>query len=411
MVEIASTRFALRQRIRRLAAEAQLLNPQDGPVASGVTMTTPASADAALTVNRRPVVSGVVQADAALFRYTGGTPTPFPSQSYYLFPVSNIAPSVSGNLSGYLPATPSRSAWSWQVMWETDADLFEIDFLPAGNANFRVIVDGAYVSKTGTAPNADSGLQRSRLDFSGVRKARRITFCGRGSMAFQGVRIGPTANLWKPSSVDSLTVAVTGDSYSEGIGLASRFLPDAAWCNVMGRLLGWDDIRQVAVGSTGYLANSGGVRSKIRDQIPNWGFTPDIIVCAAGYNDHTTFTPAAIAAEALLAWQAMRAAAPIAPMFILGPWAGQRNNDATTLAIEAALQSTFTSWAEANAYFIPQCSVAAPYVFGTGRVGATASNGNSDLYTSNDGVHPPDAGHEHIGRRGANDTRAIVSAW
>lgn len=405
----SAANLVTRESIRRLAAEALLSNPVDGPVASGVTMTATASADAALTVNKRPVVSGVVQADADLFRFTGGTLTAYPSQTRSLFPVANVTPSVSGNLSGYLPGTPSLSAWSWQVSFMTDADLVEIDYLSFTSQNFRVIIDGAYVSKTATAPTADAAVERCRLDFASVRKARRITFCSRSASAFIGVRVGPTANIWKPSLVDALTVAVTGDSYSEGQGLASRFTPDAAWNNVMGRLLGWDDIRQVAVGSTGYLTTS--TRSKIRDQIQNWGFTPDIIVCAAGYNDHTTFTATAIAAEALLAWQAMRAAAPLAPIFILGPWSGQRNNDATTLAIEAALQSTFNGWGDSNAWFIPQCSIAAPYVFGSGRVGATASNGNSDVYTSSDGVHPSDAGHEHLGRRAANDIREIVRTW
>jgi lysophospholipase L1-like esterase len=38
------------------------------------------------------------------------------------------------------------------------------------------------------------------------------------------------------------------------------------------------------------------------------------------------------------------------------------------------------------------------YITGTGRLGATTSNGNADVLTSTDGVHPSPAGHDTLAR-------------
>ncbi len=241
-----------------------------------------------------------------------------------------------------------------------------------------------------------------------MRKPRLIQFRGRGATGFRGVFIGPMDSLWAPSTLEDVMVAVVGDSFSEGIGLASPFDPDASYPHVLGHLLGWADVRQVAVGATGYLANGSGQSLKIRDQIANWGITPDVIVCAAGYNDQGSgFTAGATADEAALAWAAMRAAAPRAKIFVVGPWIGRRTA-AVMQPYETALQSAFTTWADRNAHFIPLSNTSPVYTTGTGYVGATTGAGNSDIYVSSDGLHLNDAGYAYHAHRLAADIRKAI---
>ena len=44
-------------------------------------------------------------------------------------------------------------------------------------------------------------------------------------------------------------------------------------------------------------------------------------------------------------------------------------------------------------------SVGGSWITGTGKVGATAGDGNGDLLIANDGVHPSPAGHDYYARR------------
>ena len=406
-----------KQRMKRLVLQSRWSNPLDNPLYSaGVTMTEipVASADATLTKIVQPVTAGTVNpTDAVKFRFNGGTPTPFPAQAWYLFPVASVAPAVTGNLSGYLGGTPSLQAWSWEVEFVTDAPVVEINYLPASIvANTSVVVDNQYVTaKTGTVPGA-TGSRIIRLDFTAQanRAARDIRFRTRGPAGFGRVAVKATDSVSPPDVSDIVTVAVTGDSYTEGQGLTSNINPYGGWSSVFGDLLGWRDIRQVAVGSTGYLQN-GGTRSTVRQQIPNWGFVPDAIVVAAGTNDQGNFTDNAIAAEAILAWRAMRAAAPYAPIFVVGPWAKQTGPSAAYKATETALNAAFLSWGDSNSYWIPMCTDPSPWQTGTGNVGATNGTGNGDFYLASDGVHPIDAGHGYIGRRFATAARSIIGAF
>jgi lysophospholipase L1-like esterase len=394
--------------LKRLAARAAQNNPLTLGTASGVTVTAPASADATLTTSVAAVSAGALTANAANFAFHGGTATPFPAQSWVLFPVSSVAPSTAGNLSGYLTTTPSLAAWTWEAEWMTDAPLMEVVFLATAATNVRVLVDGQYATAAPIVPNAYSGSQIIRLDFSSVRKGRRIQFRSRGAVGFQGVKVTTKDAVWQPDQADVLKIAVTGDSFGEGQGIASPYDPDAAYPLQLGHLLGWADIRQVAVGSTGYVTTASGVRSKVRDQIPNWGFVPDVIVCAAGYNDQGTgVTTAATATEAALAWAAMRAIAPKAPLFIIGPWIGRRTAT-NMLPYETALLAAFTAWGGSNAYFVKVSGDPSPWTTGTGYVGATTGTGNGDFYMASDAVHPTDAGHAYHARRMASAIRGII---
>ena len=140
----------------------------------------------------------------------------------------------------------------------------------------------------------------------------------------------------------------------------------------LGYWLGWRDVRQTAVSMTGYVStgSNGDVqtfgRMNLFDQIDWWGFTPDVIVCAGGYNDADLHpeqdpgdrgdytdelcTPALVAAQAVRTWQKMRDVAPAAPIFVFGPWAGSRGPDAPIVSVERALSEAFAAWSDPRAW-------------------------------------------------------------
>ncbi len=287
---------AFRTKLKRLMGAARVSNPRDNPVYSGVTVTTPATANADSTVPNQffcPTSNGPAAAAMSYFSFTGGTPAQWVSQPYLVFPVSSVAPSTAGNMSNAFGTASPMNAWCWQAEFMTDAATVEISFGSSLSTNLQIVVDGQYVSATSIVPNTYSSptLNTIRLAFAARRPGgRRIQFRHRGTGGFKGIAIGALDRVWKPDTSDSLIVASTGDSYSEaqGLGLTTgtqvAFAADGAWNNWLCDLMGWSDCRQVAVGSTGYVVNNN-IRSTVINQIPNWGIVPDIILSFGGYND------------------------------------------------------------------------------------------------------------------------------
>lgn len=403
-------------RLRRAAQRAAAANPEEADLATGVTMSVSATPDAALTTiyNAGP--------SAALFATSGGRPTAAggaANSQFLYFPVASVAPATNGNLSAVLTATPDYAAWGWSAAFETDSDRVEIRLSSCVTCLFRVRVDGRYIGRAGTA--GVNYVAHILLDFAGVRRPRTITIEASDTNALRGVAVRPTSNIWRPTGEPDRIVAVaTGDSYSEGQGASSPGL--FAWPKTLGRLMGWSDVRQVAVGGTGYLGWGGSLnRSRLSAQIGRWltvntdltGEDVDIVTVAAGYNDHgavggTSHPPEEIATQALADWRAIRSLFRRATIVVMGPHAGARGPDGRTQAIETALKARFDQWRDANALFVPVVGTGGttPWIFGTGRVGTPAGNGNADIAISADGVHPSDAGHMLYARRAAAAIRA-----
>lgn len=209
----------------------------------------------------------------------------------------------------------------------------------------------------------------------------------------------------------------TGDSYSEGTGASIPGL--FAWTKILGRKMGWTDVRQVAVGSTGYLSNGGGNRKTIRGQIADWGVVnSDIsmddvaaVTVAGGYNDYSQPNMATLLqSEVLATLQAIRAKCPNAVIFVYGSHTGARGPDATTIQVENLIKAAFNQWGDANSYFIPIATASPPWITGTGNTSSPKGDGTADTLISPDGSHPNDAGHAVIADKATAATRAIVAA-
>lgn len=393
------------EKLKRAAAIARRSNPYDDPVTTVSTITMNTSQSGTLT-NRYDT-----QNNANLFAFTGGKPTLRASGTQaFVFPVASVTPATDGNLSSVLPSTPGYNAWSWTATFRTSAADVEIALVgsTAGAGNgVRILVDGKYISKTITA-FATTGLNYAVLAF-GSRKSRTITVEGSGLGAFWRVGVSAIDRISPPAVFDPIRVLITGDSYSEPQGATNNLYGYTA---ILGRRMGWTDVRSVAVGSTGYKQNAGGARSTIRQQIPRWlsinsdltASQIDLIMFMGGYNDVTlinsaTATVAEVVAEAVLAWQDARAAFPDTPIIVGGPWSGSRGSgDPNTVALENALQAAVASSGISNIYFLPITTAPNPLFTGTGYVNSLQGNGVADWAmggtTGSDPVHPNDAGHE-----------------
>lgn len=328
---------------------------------------------------------------AGAFQIGSGTP-----DSTYVLPTTRY-PNTRGTLSS------SQSIWSLE--FGTDATAFQLRFNWQTGGCYRLWVDGRRMtdlmqSLGGTTPGSTHLLTVAlgpaqprviRLDFSVA--------------PFGGIYLPPGASMWKPPT-PSTRFMILGDSIPGGSSMnigggAGTFFARA------GRLLGYTDSWNEALGSTGYISAGStatlGTRAPI-DVIPH---NPDVLLIFAGYNDSAGSQPAISSAAASL-YSAVKAGLPAARIYVLGCWAptgspgaSLTNTDATLRAAAAAAALPFISPITGSVYNAAGTLVAThgPWVTGTGRVGATTGTGNADAYIGTDATHPTDAGHTYIASR------------
>ena len=167
----------------------------------------------------------------------------------------------------------------------------------------------------------------------------------------------------------------------------------------MGDHLGWENISQSGVGSTGVLVTTGGFANNAAGQIAAAvaaGVTPEIVVASWGHND--TDTNANIAAGAAAAFSSMRTQWPNALIVFLGHfWVGGTAQQASNQVRENAMAAAVAPYADLS--ILQATGTGIPFFTGAGKVGATTGTGNSDAYVYSDGVHPTQAGHDYLGYR------------
>lgn len=418
---ISQINNTVQQRLKRAAIRAAAANPEDAPEdATGITLSMATSADSNLTRIYGTVAGAAPLQNVTIdrvARFTGGRYT-LESNNRVVMPVANAGPVSTGNLAFLLPATPGYSAWGWEVETRTEAQKLQVRIAGNTASGVRVVVDGRYVSKTPLAYASNNTQNYLTLEF-GTRKSRLIRIEGAGSAQIVNIAVAPTASLAREPQVDRVVAFAVGDSYSEGTGatIPGLFAFTKAW----GRHLGWTDVRQVAVGSTGFYSNSGGNRKTIRQQVADWfvvnsDIAPtdvDVVTVAGGYNDFNFYgsaiNPAQYVAEVTAALQTIRAACPNAIILVFGSHAGARGPDAQTLAVDAAIQTAFAQWGDARSAFIPIASDASPWTFGTGNEASTKGDGNADVLIAPDGSHPNNLGHNVYDARGTAAIRAVIA--
>jgi hypothetical protein len=161
--------------------------------------------------------------------------------------------------------------------------------------------------------------------------------------------------------------------------------------------LGFEGVVVANAGGSGYLASAGGVftvRQMITDatnQALFQTYNINHVVIGASLNDNAQ-TPAAVAAEALLAWRALRALLPKAKITICDAWYHEEDASLSNRrAIAAALKAQFIAWADSNSRFITfHGDGTNSVIFGTGNTTSlitSLSNGTRAKVIGNDNTH------------------------
>lgn len=347
-----------------------------------------ATLDAALTKQY------TVAANPDAFAASGGTPTIY-STNFWIFPAVTLPNGLGGNVGN-----GAFNVNGWAVDFMADAAKVELRTLKGTSARGLMIeVDGQRVQDSSIPWAADFSTMYTLLDF-GSRRIRRIRVEGSEFSGFRSVAVGPTGSVWNPGG-DRMTMAVVGDSIT---ALTGATLPNGSFAKSSGKLLGIADVREIALGGTGMI-NPGTWNSTFGDahRVADVSeAAPDLIVIPASPND-TAYTAAQITAAALATYQAHRAANPDVPIVAGGLFPGSSAASAGVIKVETAAKAAFDAWGDPNSFWVPIVNDPdGPWVYGTGRVGATTGNGNADIYvTSADSVHPSQAGHDYYARRWA----------
>jgi len=303
-----------------------------------------------------------------------------------------------GNSGGSFAAASNAKHYLCEVTFTGQVIQFVLNGLSAGLIRFRV--NGALVSASATTV-ANSNVQ---LDFGATVYNKTIALEFEQSQTVKGVVVGPNDTIY---AIDAppLPIVVTGDSYIQGTTSPVTFgaetfcgcLRDASGLNVLA----------LGVASSGYVKT--GVVNMTDAQwlakiiaATNAASAP-LIVIPYGTNDYGLSAPGIQSAAASVG--AALLAGTTAKIAFMGPWPQNRNNDASSLAVEAAIQAAAASLDQNRVGFIPVCSGNSPWVKGQGDNdtapnGTSIAYGNSAIVTGNDGVHPyPGRGSEYLARK------------
>jgi len=325
-----------------------------------------------------------------------------------------------------------------------DGRAFEL--LVAGvGSHITLVVEGRYAATRTIETTLDAGLPGTplsvpntlvRFDF-GSAAARKISLYATSSQ-------GPCALVFDSAdhvvpwdrSADA-SFAVMTDSYGQA---SSRHWGPTGPLWEAAAALGLPHLDSDAIGGTGYAPNNATVETRnpgnafVSRLVTSVDAAPDLFLTAGGLNDNNSVAALPLYAstadaragfEAAVAryYRDLRTALPNAVLAATGPWAPRQSIPTDAVArskaetIRAALVAAGGPWVfldnlEGGWSNSAGASAAAggPWQTGTGRVGAPAGNGNADLYLSEDGVHPNEAGVVYLADRIATDLRAAIGA-
>ncbi|HEU0045071.1 SGNH/GDSL hydrolase family protein [Sphingomonas sp.] len=290
-------------------------------------------------------------------------------------------------------------------------DSFEYYTLGTGGpGNWSLEIDGVATNDAGypSAPNNTGGGYYHLVTLpvgGGIARRIRITTPGR---PFGGINVPAGATLLDSTPARTSSMVVIGDSITEGSVATAMW---RRWANQLAYQLGIDNVDVSGVGGSGYLNALGyngnnpraagfpdyRFRERINDVLTAIsGGPPDLLVVAGGIND-SALDPAAVGAEALLYFKALRAAAPDMAIVVLGPFWGDAAYPASLLAIRDAIFA-----AAAQVKRVATVDVSGWYARSDR---STWFNGGAN------GPHPIDVGHAAYGQLAAAAISPIIAAF
>jgi lysophospholipase L1-like esterase len=394
------------------------------------------------------ITSGVLRAPRHLT--VGGTVVPVdddPNFRYLNTPYMNYGGTYPDSLFARSPLLigggAQAASWYPRISFYYDGQTFEW-FGKAFNAteSMRFRIDGKLVTLD-LSPVA-SGLSAGnfywfKVDL-GSAAMRLIEIDFGAAPSFGGIVVEPTASISR-GPAPALRMACLTDSVGAGAGSYSRI---ASWAGAFAELMGSDaSMYNAGIGGTGYAAGAG-VNDFITRVPDIVAANPDILIVEGGENDGSQ-TPAQLQALATTLLQALVAQLPKCLIFVIGsyssttPTSAKMGHETALRAAAAATGTYFISWvdpsdATASGSGVPAWAASTGYTsgdvvtsptgvpqvcfsghtssasfdqtkfkptaifFGTGKIGATTGDGNTDVMVSTDGTHPSPRGCIALGR-------------
>lgn len=324
-------------------------------------------------------------------------------------------PSYGGNGAGTITANGQDGG---RIRFTSFAPVLEIgwgDVTTAGQ--YRLKVDGDYVQ---VGPMIQNGGGYTRLTWGDgtatYRKLRHYELEGINTN-FQSVRC---ASIYPPAPwpvEDGLRMIVHGDSM---VGTVIDTTAESArlhgnTCELIGNLCGQPDCWNSGVGGTGWIANTGGTRSRFNERVVLDVVTPapDVIWEMGGKGDISASGMTQAGMQALVeTWLSqVTAALPNVVIFMTGPISSKtsENSGTNVVAVASAKQAAAAKYPR-NVRYLDNLGSPA-WIAGTGKQGTTTNDGPADWAIGSDGVHPTAEGHQLQATRFVKAAVAAMAGW
>lgn len=283
-------------------------------------------------------------------------------------------------------------------------------FYSYGDNDYKIMVDGRHLKQhTFETFPAGANTRYIHLTFGTVRVRRIRIFIG--NVGFKGAYTPATGAIWPAEPRPKWLM--TGDSFGQGSGGTSE------GTLVTGTLCGWFAVKagvevwNYCQGGTGYQNPGGGSgRGKYGSTTRRAAYAAMtnvagmIVIGSANDANLVTYPVATTRTEAASLWSALKAAHTSAPLVVYGVESGPypaSNSDLNTL--NAGLKAEALAHADVDRYVD---SRTVPWVSGTGNIAAQVGDGNADIFTASDTVHPTQKGWERALDRMLDDLRGVM---
>jgi lysophospholipase L1-like esterase len=289
----------------------------------------------------------------------------------------------SGNAARYTPT----------FRFMCDASAFEYEGGVIGSTfMYRLSVDGRR-SVAGTTLATGASYGYVKFDF-GTAKTRMIDLTI-VDPDFNTIRVAATYGLWRPPQGFKRRLFAIGDSITGGANGVDRHL---TWVWDAASILGCDEVWNVGVGGTGWVADGSGTTrfsGRTTSDIAPLVQPRDVVLFFGSRNDSSGNQGQIDAITAGVTSTLGLIPSSNRNVYVAGPITSIPANNAAVLAGATAAGRPYID--------------ASTWITGSGYAGATTGSGNGDRYISNDGVHPNAAGHLYLARRWANAVRALAN--
>jgi lysophospholipase L1-like esterase len=220
-------------------------------------------------------------------------------------PIQYGATNPDFNYIKFQPVTvngSTKQSNTYKIRFYHYGDAIEIVAKGTGGV-IAVKIDGEYLSLTNQTITNNGSMYYYYIPFGSVKERLVELICY--SVPFWSVVTAQTDTITPSPKVGPRCIMI-GDSFAEGAGSAQT----NSYPNIFADALGWTDVWQSGLGSTGFLAN-GSTKYTYRDRvIPDViSRNPDMVVFQGSVND-ISYTGAQIEAEARLLFTQVRNALP-----------------------------------------------------------------------------------------------------